>query len=1081
MVVKPPKPKDPDSSMPGMPSIPSLPSMPTPSIPSTSTGIYKNKHPPINLNPPIPPIKKIEDKTKVNVRYPLISPYAYAHIYWNAKSSELVYDIEEPILNEQEKKLLRIIKNALQEIINISYLGEQSQEQILEYIAKAINLIAEELSLKIPESTYNKIFYYVYRDFIGLNEIEPLMRDYFIEDIECNGINSSVYVVHRLYRNIRTNLIFYSIDYLASLVEKLAQRCGKYISYANPLLDGTLPDGSRVNATYTTEITTRGPTFCFKDGYVQLNDGRVKNIKELFEEAKKNFPTKIEGGNEIVEVANVGCCGVDEKSLEQVDARIKSIIKLKPPEKLVKISFSDGGEIEVTLNHLFHVADDCLKLIEAKDLKPGMFVPMPKKINVRGYRQKIDVYSLIKDFSYFKKVCVVANPSIKQLIASIISQTGNYRQVLAQRYGVGSSYFYEIISRGNSIAFEILDRICVERNVDFSSFDEIAIVVYGGGTKNKAKAIKVPKEVDEDLGYLAGALISDGHLSKDFVDFCCYEEGFGEAVKERLLRKFGKFDSYYNGKRIYLCNSFVPFFFNRVFGIPIGKKTTIVKVPEVIFKSDDKVIASFIRGLFDGDGICHSGLSYKTYSKELAEGLTYLLARLGIYSYLRNRGKEYTVNIPSPYYAKYLELIGFNNKAKEAKLKSLVEKQNASRIFRKHDRIPAKPLLNIIKKLGLSKYKLLKECGFSCDKLDYLSISRHFASKLLHKILKNKNAHKAKDDIEYVNWLINSEQEFVRIDKVEIVENSEAVYDIELEPCRFFVAGNKPMNMFDTIRKFTKIPWSPTQLIGFKTVSPEMLAYFWLLLQYKANILITGGTGSGKTSMLNALAFFIPPEARVVSIEDTREINLPRENWLPSVARTGLGGAEEIDLFTLLRESFRQRPDYVIVGEVRGREAYVLFQGMASGHASLSTIHADSVDAVIKRLQTPPISLSPTLLNILDVIAIMQHATVKGQETRRLAKVVEIVNIAEDGTATVNVPFYWSPAEDKFYTKKEIYVFNKISERYGLSKEYLMNEFRLRTQLLFSLYKKGITDFFKVQKIINQYYKTPAQVIKEYL
>jgi flagellar protein FlaI len=284
-----------------------------------------------------------------------------------------------------------------------------------------------------------------------------------------------------------------------------------------------------------------------------------------------------------------------------------------------------------------------------------------------------------------------------------------------------------------------------------------------------------------------------------------------------------------------------------------------------------------------------------------------------------------------------------------------------------------------------------------------------------------------------------------------------------------------------TIRKFTKIPWSPTQLIGFKTVSPEMLAYFWLLLQYKANILITGGTGSGKTSMLNALAFFIPPEARVVSIEDTREINLPRENWLPSVARTGLGGAEEIDLFTLLKESFRQRPDYVIVGEVRGREAYVLFQGMASGHASLSTIHADSVDAVIKRLQTPPISLSPTLLNILDVITIMQHATVKGQETRKLAKVVEIVNIAEDGTATVNVPFYWSPTDDKFYTKKEIYVFNKISERYGLSKEYLMNEFRLRTQLLFSLYKKGITDFFKVQKIINQYYKTPAQVIKEYL
>src|SRR3989338_11563866 len=120
-------------------------------------------------------------------------------------------------------------------------------------------------------------------------------------------------------------------------------------------------------------------------------------------------------------------------------------------------------------------------------------------------------------------------------------------------------------------------------------------------------------------------------------------------------------------------------------------------------------------------------------------------------------------------------------------------------------------------------------------------------------------------------------------------------------------------------------------MISFNTLSPEMLAYFWILLEHKSSILIAGGTGSGKTTLLNAVAFFIPPEARVVSIEDTREINLPRENWLPSVARTGIGAGSvgEIDLFSLLRSSFRQNPDYVIVGEVRGKEAFVLFQGMA--------------------------------------------------------------------------------------------------------------------------------------------------------
>ena len=187
-----------------------------------------------------------------------------------------------------------------------------------------------------------------------------------------------------------------------------------------------------------------------------------------------------------------------------------------------------------------------------------------------------------------------------------------------------------------------------------------------------------------------------------------------------------------------------------------------------------------------------------------------------------------------------------------------------------------------------------------------------------------------------------------------------------------------------TIRKFTKVPWTPVKLISLNSMSPEMLAYFWILIENKSSILVVGGTASGKTTILNALAFFIPPEARVVSIEDTREINLPRENWLPAVARTSVGKVGEIDLFGLLKSSFRQNPDYLIVGEIRGKEAFVLFQGMASGHASLSTMHADSVDTLIRRLETPPISLSPTLVNSLDCVAIATHAIVGRKETRKL-------------------------------------------------------------------------------------------------
>ena len=248
------------------------------------------------------------------------------------------------------------------------------------------------------------------------------------------------------------------------------------------------------------------------------------------------------------------------------------------------------------------------------------------------------------------------------------------------------------------------------------------------------------------------------------------------------------------------------------------------------------------------------------------------------------------------------------------------------------------------------------------------------------------------------------------------------------------------------------------------------------------NILFSGGTSSGKTSLLNAIAFFIPPEARVVSIEDTRELNLPRENWLPSVARTSTGvrGMGEIDLFALLKSSFRQNPDYVIVGEVRGKEASVLFQGMASGHSSMSTMHADSVDTLIKRLETPPIELSPTLLNVLDCVAVMTHAIVNKQETRKLREIVEIVNITPDGIALTNTPFVWNPADDTFYFKKNSRIFEKISKRSGLNLQELETEFRRRVQLIYKLYRGKIFDFVKIQEVINQYYKKPEKVLAEY-
>jgi len=151
---------------------------------------------------------------------------------------------------------------------------------------------------------------------------------------------------------------------------------------------------------------------------------------------------------------------------------------------------------------------------------------------------------------------------------------------------------------------------------------------------------------------------------------------------------------------------------------------------------------------------------------------------------------------------------------------------------------------------------------------------------------------------------------------------------------------------------------------------------------------------------------------------------------------------------------------------------------MASGHASISTIHADSVETVIKRLETPPIELSPTLLNILDIVAVMSHALARKQETRRLREIVEIVDVSSKGDAKTNTPFLWNPKEDKFYFKKDSNVFDKIEKKYGVSKEKLTLEFNRRARLLMEMQKRKIFDAYIVQRIVNDYYKDPEGVLK---
>jgi flagellar protein FlaI len=285
-----------------------------------------------------------------------------------------------------------------------------------------------------------------------------------------------------------------------------------------------------------------------------------------------------------------------------------------------------------------------------------------------------------------------------------------------------------------------------------------------------------------------------------------------------------------------------------------------------------------------------------------------------------------------------------------------------------------------------------------------------------------------------------------------------------------------------TIRKFTEEPLTPIHLLIYHTLDVQILSYLWLAVDYGRNILVSGGTASGKTSLLNVLSLFIRPEKKIVSIEDTPELKLPHPHWIPTVARTVVSeeGKKlgEVDLFDLLKESLRQRPDYIVVGEVRGKEAFVLFQEMATGHPSLSTIHAENMQRLVDRLTTPPIALPAGLVQSLDVVVFLLRVRYKDKHVRRVNEVIEMVGIdSQTKTPITNLVFKWNPVNDNFEIVGKSVLLKKISEMTGLSEQQLKEELERRMFVLNWMKKKNIVNYKDVFTVLNMYYNYPERVL----
>jgi archaeal flagellar protein FlaI len=275
-----------------------------------------------------------------------------------------------------------------------------------------------------------------------------------------------------------------------------------------------------------------------------------------------------------------------------------------------------------------------------------------------------------------------------------------------------------------------------------------------------------------------------------------------------------------------------------------------------------------------------------------------------------------------------------------------------------------------------------------------------------------------------------------------------------------------------TVRKFREDPLTIVDLILNETIDESIGAYLWMLMENKMSVMVVGPTGAGKTTALNAIACLVRPDFKMISVEEVQEINLPQENWVSTIARTGFGGDSdgEVTLYDLIKSAVRHRPTLILVGEIRGEEAYVLFQALATGHGGLCTMHADDVETVIKRLTQPPMNIPHNILSLMNCVIVVKqvknsffHSQERKLSQRKFVKISEI-----DGDGNSRDVFTWNLTTDTFKENLEkSYLFSKIAKTLDAPLTVVLQEFERRKQILLGMVENNLRDFRSVHKALN--------------
>ncbi len=977
-----------------------------------------------------------------------------------------IYVVRIPSLDEEEKTALKALeKKAIQEITI-------DPEAILDLKSRKETFLKEVL--RLMESNYKdmapgrkrELAELIVQDMIGYGLLEPLLNDDALEEVMLVGTKKSVFVYHRKHGMCRTNIVFDDDDDALAIIDRIARSIGRRVDLRSPLLDARLPDGSRVNATVR-PVSLDGPSLTirkFKADPLTVVD--IVKFSTLSLELASFLWLAVEGFG--VKPANILVSGGTGSGKTTTLNCLGSFI----PGSDRVISIEDTAELQLPVEHWVRL-----------ETRPS---------NVEG-KGEVNMDMLLKNTLRMRPdriiVGEVRGGEARTLLASM--NTG-------QNGCLGTLHA--------NTAKETITRLTnAPMNVPLVMIPSLNLILMQNRFSYKGKTVRRITEIAEITGLEDGRVQMNNIFEWDPKDDKVKETGTPSLIKAKLAElkgvKLGAVEEELKRRMeilTYLVKeglrgiNDVGRVINEYYINPekILAKSRGIKLEEpkkVEVKPQTKKTAySFLGEIVVGEKthpsetILERYQNYKIVKTEDDKNPRYIVALPPLTEMEKSLIREIEKKAISEI---QIDPTTMQNKEEARKLfaKKVLElmetKYTTIGITKRHE-VASMIALDMVG-YGILEYLLGDD---SLEEIMVLGTKRPiYINHRKYGTCKTNLAFETNDDaVKIIERIASSVGR--RIDR------STPLLDARLADGSRVNATIPPISIIGptiTIRKFRKDPLTIINLINFKTLNAEVSAYLWLVVEGMAikpgNILVAGGSGSGKTTTLNCMCNFIPSTNRVITIEDTAELRLPIEHTVRLETRPpNVEGEGEVAMDDLVKNTLRMRPDRIIVGEVRGGEARTLFTAMNTGHdGCMGTLHANSARETIVRLTNPPMNVPDIMLPALDLILMENKIYHEGTTIRRITEIAEVGGL-DKGKLILNNVFEWDPKSDDLRpTGSPSVLKQKIAKLKGIDVSELNKELERRKALLEWMLRENITKIEDVATIFNRYYINPEEVIGE--